>query len=136
MEYNLNGKNIKIPDKEVDKLCQLLDLTQEEAIVTWLCDNDYVKDEEVEALTKKAKDNHILATMKAGDRKSRKPREVTKKENPTKSRIISAIAELLASDATVEKMEVVNDTKLITFTIEGQNYKLDLTQSRPPKAGK
>lgn len=55
MKYNLNGKNLIIPDAEIDKLIKTLDLTKEEAIDTWLEDNDYKTNETVEKLTEKAK---------------------------------------------------------------------------------
>ena len=57
MKYNFNGKNINIPDKELENLMKTLDLTQEEAIQVYLDDNDYTTNEEVEELTKKAKIN-------------------------------------------------------------------------------
>ena len=55
MKYNLNGKNLVIPDAEINKLMKTLDLTKEEAIDTWLEDNDYKTNETVEELTEKAK---------------------------------------------------------------------------------
>ena len=59
MKYNFNGKNINIPDKELQNLMKTLDLTEEEAIQVYLDDNDYTTNEEVEELTKKAKINNI-----------------------------------------------------------------------------
>ena len=38
MIYNFNGKNINIPDKEIEKAMKSLELTKEEAIEMWLED--------------------------------------------------------------------------------------------------
>jgi hypothetical protein len=54
MTYNLNGKVIAIPDAEIEKLMTTLDITREEAIDTWLFDNDYVDNEEADDMTEKA----------------------------------------------------------------------------------
>ncbi len=114
MKYNFNGKEINIPDEEIDKLMNTLDLTEDEAIETWLSDNDYEENEEVEKLTKKAKDNKIMATIhEAKSEKDRKKREPVQKEDEVKESIISQVAELLG--AIVDKVEVTNKTKLIEF---------------------
>ena len=55
MKYKLeNGKEITIPDKEIDKLVNGLDLSIEEAIQTYLEDNEYEINEQVEEMTQKA----------------------------------------------------------------------------------
>ena len=55
MTYNFNGKKLNIPDKDIENLMKTLDLTKDEAIETWLDDNDYTTNETVEELTAKAK---------------------------------------------------------------------------------
>ena len=81
MKYVINKKEIEIPDEEIERLMDTLDLTEEEAIDTWLCDNDYEINEEEEELTKKAKANRITATIhEAKVEKERKPRAKTVKE--------------------------------------------------------
>ena len=57
MIYNFNGKNLTIPDNELEKLEKKLDIPRNEAIQCWLDDNDYTINEEVEELTEKAKKN-------------------------------------------------------------------------------
>ena len=37
----VNNKVVKIPQKEIDNLMKTLELTEQEAIETWLDDNDY-----------------------------------------------------------------------------------------------
>lgn len=94
----------------------------------------YLENAEVEALTKKAKDNKIMATIhkaKAEDKPKTK-RETTKKENPTKEKIIKEVAALLESLG-AEEIAVTNSTKLVEFKMAGNEYKIDLIQKRPPK---
>ena len=57
MNIEIKGKKIKVPQAEVEKLMKSLDLTEQEAIDLWLSDNDYMENEEVQELTKKAKQN-------------------------------------------------------------------------------
>ena len=58
MTYTLNGKNIKIPDNELESIQKGLQVTKEEAIQIYLEDNEYLENTEQVALDKKAKDNH------------------------------------------------------------------------------
>lgn len=133
MRYALeNGKYVNIPEDEIECNMKLVD-SREEAIQIWLEDNGYAINEEQEALCQKAKDNRITSTIH--DAKDiaveKKKREVTRKENPTKEMIISEVAALLkglAEDVTIE-----NAAKIITFTLDGNSYKLDLIQRRAKK---
>ena len=54
MTYNLNGKNIRIPDAEIDKSMKLLGISHDEAVQMWLEDEGYLENELVEELTAKA----------------------------------------------------------------------------------
>lgn len=131
MRMTINGKNINIPEAEIESNMKLVD-TREEAIQIWLEDNGYAINEEQEALCKKAKDNRITATIHdAKDIDTPKKREVTRKENPTKEMIISEVAALLKGLA--ENVTIENTAKIITFTLDGNSYKLDLIQRRAKK---
>lgn len=131
MRMTINGKNINIPEAEIESNMKLVD-TREEAIQIWLEDNGYAVNEEQEALCKKAKDNRITATIHdAKDIDTPKKREVTRKENPTKEMIISEVAALLQGLA--ENVTIENAAKIITFTLDGNSYKLDLIQRRAKK---
>lgn len=132
MKYNFNGKELNIPDKEIEVLMKTLDLTEDEAIETWLDDNDYTENEEVEKLTKKAKDNRIMATIhEAKSEKERKKREPVQKEDAVKESIINQVSELLGSIA--DRVVVTNKTKMIEFDLNGDHYKFDLIRQRKPK---
>lgn len=138
MNYTLeNGRTIKIPDKEIQNLQTTLELSEEEAILTWLSDNDYISDETVEELTAKAKKNRITATVheakaEKSEKKERKPRE--KKENPLKKQIIEAIWHGLVENLTENAIiDITNDEKYINLTVNGLNFTINLVQHRENK---
>ena len=91
MKYKFKDKELNIPDKEIDVLMTTLDLTEQEAIDTWLADNDYEENEEVEKLTKLAKENKSVQHEAKSD-KPRAKRTVVQKDNPLKEEIIETIA--------------------------------------------
>lgn len=129
------GKKVDIPDDELDKLVDQLDISLAEAIDLWLTDHDLETNEEQEQLDKKAKDNRITATIhEAKADKPKKERKVVRKEDTTKEGIIKALAEKLEELATDVKIENVG--KLITFKLGEDTFKLDLIRQRKPKAGK
>lgn len=133
MVYNLNGKNIKIPDEEIKKNMEILDLSEEEAIQLYLEDEGYLENEEVAELTKKAKDSGIMSTIHGA--KAEKPKaKVTRepKSNPLKAEIIEKIAELIKNEYDINA-KITNSTKLIEFTCENREFKLDLIEKRVKK---
>ena len=133
MEIKVNNKVVKIPQKEIDNLMKTLELTEQEAIETWLDDNDYTTNEQVEELTKKAKAN---GTTKIGARVNVENKKVERerKENPTKAFIIDQLWQKLAEIEHISNLKVENKEKLITFSLNGNDYKLDLVQKRAKKA--
>lgn len=133
MEIKVNNKVVKIPQKEIDNLMKTLELTEQEAIETWLDDNDYTTNEQVEELTKKAKVN---GTTKIGARVNIENKKVERerKENPTKALIIDQLWQKLAEIEHISNLKVENKEKLITFSLNGNDYKLDLVQKRAKKA--
>lgn len=135
MEIKVNNKVVKIPQKEIDNLMRTLELTEEEAIQTWLDDNDYTTNEVVEELTKKAKVN---GTTKIRARENIENKKTTRerKENPTKALIIAEIYKKLAEIDGISQLKVENKEKLVTFSLNGNNYKLDLVQKRAEKSKK
>lgn len=129
------GKKVNVPDEELDKLVDQLDISLSEAIELWLTDNDLETNEEQEELDKKAKASRITATIHdAKAEKPKKERKVVRKEDATKENIIKALAEKLEELATDVKIENVG--KLITFRLGDDTFKLDLIRQRKPKAGK
>ena len=137
MKFELdNGKIVNIPDKDIDNLQKSLKISRNEAILTWLSDNDYISDDTVEELSEKAKKNRITATVhqaKAENtKKERKPRE--KKENPLKKQIIDIIFQTLSDpQCGFDYVEVTNDEKYIDFSVNGLNFTVNLVQHRTKK---
>ena len=133
MEIKVNNKVVKIPQKEIDNLMKTLELTEQEAIETWLDDNDYTTNEQVEELTKKAKVNgttKICARVNVENKKIERER----KANPTKALIIDQLWQKLAEIEHISNLKIENKEKLITFSLNGNDYKLDLVQKRAKKA--
>lgn len=117
MIYKLNNKQINIPDEDIDNLVDTLEISMEEAIQTWLDDEGYTENEQVEALTKKAKDNRITATIHEAkaENKPRAKREVVRKENPTKEKLINSFFKTLTALDEVTNVKVTNVSKVIEF---------------------
>lgn len=134
MNYIFGERTIKIPDAEIENNMKILELTKEEAIQTWLEDEGYLDNEEQNELDKKAKKNRITATIhsaKAETPKKKTQKERVKKENPTKEMIIAEIAKIIPSFG--ENMQILNPSKLISFTIGTETYEIDLKQKRKKK---
>ena len=132
MFVKVGNKEVNINDKEIDKLVDTLGISVDEAIQTILEDNGYEVNEEVERLTKQAKDNKITATIH-GAQKVRTKREVVRKEDPDKENLVDWIANFLKNNVSVENLEITNKGKLIEFEYLGNKYKLDLVKRRHAK---
>lgn len=137
MRYNLNGKNINIPDAEIQKSMKVLEISKEEAIQMWLEDEGYLDNEEQMELEKKAKENRITATIHdAGNkakRKQSKPKTV--KVSDEKQALFAEIHEKLCEycDEIDGACEVLKENKLISVKIGEKTFKIDLIEQRPPK---
>lgn len=135
MVYEFNGKKIRIPDGDILRLKSTMKISAEEAVKIWLEDEGILHNEEQENLCKKAKDSGIMRTIHGASAKTAETtptqRERIKKENPTKGKIIAEVAKLLTEFA--DNVNVTNPEKLIEFTMNGNDYKLDLTQKRKKK---
>lgn len=123
-------ENIIIPDEEINKLMDTLDLSEEEAIETWLFDNDLMENEEEAKLTAKAKDNRITATIHDAKKETTKKRMRKNVEvaDVDKEKIIAEVAKALQGlgiDAVI-----TNKTKIVEFEYNGDCFKLDLIRRR------
>lgn len=134
MKYKFNGKEIRIPDEVIDNYVDTLDLSIDEAIQLFLEEEGYIKNEEVEKLTKQAKDNRITATIHEARAEAPKKREVERKADPTKEGVIQLLAEALKG--TADNIQITNIGKIIEFELGGDKYKIDLIRRRQPKGGK
>ena len=127
MKYNFNGKEINIPDAEIEKSMKLLDISKEEAIEMWLDDNDYTENEEVEKLTEKAKE--VKRYEKAD-----KPRKATKKERKVdeEKKNLLNLCRIPIEGAGGIVTNVKNEAEF-SFTFGDNYYTVKLVKHRPPK---
>ena len=133
MKYALpNGKNVNIPDKEIEKNMKLLEISKEEAIEMWLEDEGYIDNEEQNELDEKAKKvkiDHGASAVDKTEKKEKKPREI--KVSDEKQALFSEIVEKLAENG--RNYEIVKEIKLICVKIGEKTFKIDLIEQRQPK---
>ena len=124
--------------EKVKEIMRLLDCTEEEAL-------DVVETDEI--IDKGGRTKYDLpieeekAALKIGrvdERKSKSENNMRGKvraENPTKSGIISNLAEFLTemSSFLCENVEITNKERQIAFTCGENSYELTLVQKRKPK---
>lgn len=127
-----NGKTCKIATKWVEDTSERLDLDDYDTIEMWLTDNGYLDNEEQDELDTKAK-GAVKNVVKSETPKKKTQRERVVKENPTKELIITTIANAL-QNLDITNLSIENKAKLITFTLNGEDFKVDLVQKRKPKA--
>lgn len=132
-------KNYEIPNDEIDKMMDKLDISLEEACELYLSDHELVENETIEELTKKAQKNRVTATVHGakGDKKEKKTRE--KKENPLKKQIIYHIFDSFFYDKVAEdypnldKIFIRNDEKYIDLVIGDREFTINLVEHRKKK---
>lgn len=133
VEINMeNGKQYKVDRKWVDKSMKNLDTDIEDVLLMWLEDNEYLVNDEQEELDKEAKGKVKLVATNEEKAKKKTPKERVQKENPTKELIIQTIAKALETIDT-QNIVIENKTKIITFTMNNEQFKVDLVQKRKEK---
>ena len=130
MVVKLNNKEIKIPEEEIKRNMKILEITEEEAIQMYLEDEGYEVNEEVEKLTKKAKENKT--NIRGENEKPRAKRNVEPKVNENKEFLIKLFENALKSAEIVPK--VTNKSKIIEFSYNNKQFKLDLIEKRVKKS--
>ena len=127
MKYDFNGKAINIPDKDIENLMTTLELSKEEAIETWLDDNDYTSNEEVEELSKKAK--AIRRYEKSDNERKKTTRE--RKVDEEKKRLLLDVKTLL--EGLGANVTNIKNEAEISFLFGENDYTFKLIKHRPPK---
>lgn len=127
MKYDFNGKCLNIPDKDIENLMNCLEISKEEAIQTWLDDNDYTINETVEELSEKAKEN--IKRYEKSDKK-RKPSTKERKIDPDKKHLLSCVNTLLEG---MNIQTIVKNEAEISFNYGGNAYTFKLVKHRPSK---
>lgn len=137
MKYTFENKTYNIPNEEIDKLTDSLDISIAEACEIWLSDHDMIVNETVEELTKNATKNRVTGTIHGakGEKKERKPRE--KKENPLKKEIIeiifTSLQKKLIEHGDFLSINVTNNEKYIDFAIGNRTFTVNLVEHRGKK---
>jgi len=126
-----SGKIVKVSTKWVNDTIAKLDTDIEDVLLMWLEDNDYLINIEQEELDKEAK-GIVKTLVKSETAKKKTPRERVLKENPTKELIIQTIVKSLENLA-ISNLIIENKAKLITFSMNNEDFKIDLVQKRKPK---
>ena len=130
MKYELKGKVINIPDKDIETFVNSLNITKEEAIEMWLDDNDYTVNDTVEELTKKAKKN--IKRYEQSDKKRKTSTKERKVDEEKKAFLdgFRIFAEGKGGIVTATKNEAE-----FSFTFGENSYTVKLVKHRPKKAG-
>ena len=138
MRYDLDGKNITIPDEFIEKTMRGLKLSKAEAIAMYLADEGLVENPDQAALNEKAKLAGPAHREKA-DKAARKP--PVRKPDEEKREIVGFLFDILGD---IEKggteagfaptdVNVTNIERMIAFAVGDNRYELTLTKKRPPK---
>lgn len=118
-------KQIKIDEKEIDKLMKSLGCNREEAISCYMFDNDMEDNDEVEELTKKAKENKASVIDCNVTKGVKKPRTYISCDE--KIELFNLLKDCLTQNC--EKVEVTKDNKLLTVDYKGVQFKVDLIKT-------
>ena len=130
-----NGKVVKVDKKWAQLSMEKLETDLEDVLLMYLEDNDYLENDAQNELDQSAKAN-VKVIAKSEKPKKKTQRERVVKENPTKELIISKLTSALQEIDNISNVNVENKAKLITFTLNNEDFKVDLVQKRKEKAQK
>ena len=132
-----NDKVVKVGKTYIDRCIDKLGIDMEDALLTWLEDEGHLENLDQMELCNQAKENKSNKVISAKVEKAptkKTQRERTQKAQPEKEYIIESISKLLDTIPDISNLIIENKTKVITFTYKDNDYKIDLTQKRKPKA--
>ena len=129
MKYEFNGKNLTIPDRELEKSMKLFNISKDEAIQLWLDDNDYTTNEVVEQLSDKAKKNVKLYGISD---KKRKPSTRERKVDTEKAYLLNILINAINNEDCIESVK--NEAEF-SFSHGENAYTVKLIKHRAKKAG-
>jgi hypothetical protein len=130
----MNYKGFIISDKEVEETVDKLGCSMLDACDMILSDKGLISNDEIEEMSKKARENKITTVIhdaKSGKNKRKAPK---RKENLLKQEIIDAVLTgLLDFHPDNRAFSVRNKEKYIDFTIAGRDFTVNLVEHRPKK---
>lgn len=124
MKYN----GYEIPDAEIDKLMDSLDISLAEACETWLADNDKIENEEQNALDKSAKGKRRYEKSGDARKKSTKERKVDENKRDLLDFLRNELE--MVEDLAIKGQKTETE---VYFTYKNDEYTLKLTKHRPKK---
>lgn len=133
----------RIDQNQILRIRQGLRCSEEEAIEIYLADKAIDRGERMEFDLPPELEKEAKKMANVTERKRKTPTVYNfdtsnkkRKENPTKSGIISEIAKFLQeqSENACENVNITNPERQIAFTIGENSYELTLVQKRKPKA--
>ena len=129
MKYEFNGKNLTIPDRELEKSMKLFNISKDEAIQLWLDDNDYTTNEVVEELSDKAKKN---VKLYGKSDKKRKPSTRERKVDTEKAYLLNILINAIKNEDCIDSVK--NEAEF-AFSHGENAYTVKLIKHRAKKAG-
>lgn len=124
---------MKINEKEVKELQKKYNLSEQEAMILWLEDNEQLENEEVEKLSEKAKINGVGAKASAIDKtKKREIKERKPKISEQKKSLYQSILANLTKNYE-NNVEILKENKLIQVKIDDKIFKIDIIETRKGK---
>lgn len=128
-----NGKVVKVSTEWVKKSMKALNTDIEDVLLMHLEDNGYLENEELEELDNKAK-KQVKNVVKSSTERKKTTRE--RKPNEDKISIIALINKFLEENKDFSNINVENASKIVTFTYNNKEFKLDLVEKRVKKEEK
>jgi hypothetical protein len=123
-----NGSVVNVPKAEIEKQMKALNQTMLDTIDLWLCDNDYLTNDEQQEFIEETKGYKVDHQIGAKKRKSVKR---TVKISEEKQTLFNDLSQFLAESG--YNFEVLKENKLISVKINDISFKIDLIQQRKPK---
>lgn len=120
-------------ETQVERIMKHLNCSKEEALDIIACDKAIDRGERMEfdlpiELEKEAKKMSNVGSRKTDGKKVERKR----KENPTKSTLITEISQFLTENG-YENVQITNKERQIAFGSNGETFELTLVQKRKPK---
>lgn len=128
MIYTLDsGKTITIPDADIAKIQKNNGVSYNEAVYAWLVDEEYIEDETVDELSKKAKQN-IKRYEKSDKERKKSTRE--RKVDENKAYLLQILMNAIKNEYSITGVK--NEAEF-AFSMGEDNYTVKLIKHRPPK---
>lgn len=128
MTVEKDGRKLRIPDAEIEKLMKQLDISKDEAIETWLFDNGYEDNDEADEMTEKAK---TVRRYEKSDKERKKSAPKERKVDEEKKNFLSSMR-IVCEGLGAVGVSTKNEAEF-SFTFGENSYTVKLIKHRPKK---